>query len=101
MDSKIVSGADGAVVFEGPDAVRLFQATALRAALGLLSKGIQPRRGFTMKAGLAMARTYTGKSYPCTGRAARLALEDAREDLRVWCETMSAALPKEVADDGK
>lgn len=96
-ESKIVTNeAGGAVAFVGPDATRLYQATVLRSALGLLSKGIQPTRGYTMKRALHAASQITGKQYASTGKARRLAVQDAQADLKRWCDTMAAALPKET-----
>ena len=46
-----------------------------------------------MKRALAAATTFTGKSYPSTGRSRKLAVQDARADLIRWCDTMRAALP--------
>lgn len=93
IESKIVTGAGGTVTFVGPDAARLYAATALRSALGLLAKGIQPTRGFTLTRALQAASAYTGKKYR------RAQIETAREDLRVWCDEMSAALPRERSEN--
>lgn len=89
-ESKIVAGAGG-TMFVGEDATRLFAAATLRSALGLLAKGIQPTRGFTITRGLNGATLYTGKKYK--GKAD---LENARRDLKVWIDEMAAALPKEA-----
>jgi len=92
-DSYIKPLGNGGAAFVGPDATRLFQAIAIKNALSLLERGIQPTRGFTMKRALAAATTFTGKSYPSTGRSRKLAVQDARADLIRWCDTMRAALP--------
>lgn len=90
-DSKIVYDRSGnAVTFAGEDATRLFAAATLRSALGLLKAGIQPTRGYTMTKALNGATLFTGKRYR------RTQVDEAREDLRIWCETMKAALPKEI-----
>lgn len=88
-NSKIVTGAGG-IMFVGSDATALFRVTALRSALGLLAKGIQPTRGFTMRRALAAASAITGKQYR------RTQIETAREDLKKWADEMAAALPREV-----
>ena len=87
-DSKIVAGAGG-TTFAGPDAVALFQAAALKTGIRLLSKGICPRRGWTMTKALRSATVYTGQTYRRTEH------ERACCDLKVWIETMRSALPVE------
>lgn len=88
MESYIKTGAGG-TAFVGPDAMRLVRATTLRSALGLLSKGIQPTRGYTMRRALDAAEDVTGKKYR------RTQVELARADLKIWCDEMAAALPRE------
>lgn len=90
-DSSITYNANGdAVCFNGPDAVRLYQAAALASGIGLLQKGIKPTRGWTMKAALAKATQITGKPYKRSEAA------KAQADLRVWVQTMKAALPHDT-----
>lgn len=62
-DSRIEYHGNGGATFVGPDAVRVFQAAALSSGIGLLSKGIVPRRGWTMTRALAAATAYTGRKY--------------------------------------
>jgi len=88
MTESYITSGPGGTSFVGPDAVKLYQIVALRSALGLLQKGIQPTRGFTMTKALAAAGAITGKTYK------RTQAEQAREDLKTWADAMSAALPK-------
>jgi hypothetical protein len=79
-----------AVTFDGPDAVEVFRVAVLMQAIGLLSKGIKPTRGLTMKKALLIAKEYTGQDYK------RTEFERARADLKVWLETMKSAIPTET-----
>lgn len=80
--------ADGSLsCATGREAVECVRVATLMSAIGLLSKGIQPTRGFTMKRGLDMATHYTGKTYK------RSQAEAARADLKVWLETMKSTIP--------
>jgi len=92
-DSYIKTNKDGsATTFAGPDAVGLFRAATLWSGIGLYiaSNGkIIPTRGLTISKMLAIATTYTGKPYKRT----RAGQEQARADLKVWMDTMKAALP--------
>jgi hypothetical protein len=92
-ESKITYDRNGnALSFSGPDAVKLFQAAALRSGLGLMAVGIKPHRSWTsLRAALETASSYTGKKY-----AGKKDIERARADLLTWCETMKAALPSET-----
>lgn len=86
---------DGGVVFSGTDAVRVVQAITLWSALGLLiaTKGrVQPTRGFTLKKALALASTFTGKTYK------RTEAEQARADVKQWADEMKAAIPQTVEE---
>lgn len=92
MNDSYITVHDGRTTgFVGKDAVMLYQAAVLMSSLKLLSKGIQPTRGFTMKRALAMAKQFTGQTYK------RTEWERAQRDLKVWCETMKSALPVEVS----
>lgn len=86
MESYI-KGGRGGTTFVGPDAVNLFRAATLKSAIGLLTKGITPTRGMTMKRALGMAKEYTGKDYKRTQAAQAMA------DIQIWIDTMKAALP--------
>jgi len=90
MDSSIIHIKGGSTMFAGPDAVALFRATTIKAAIGLLAKGITPTRGMTMTKALALASGITGKKYKRTEHAKAIA------DVQIWCNEMAAALPKEV-----
>lgn len=76
-----------AVSFVGRDAVEVFRVATLKSAIALLSKGIMPTRGLTMKKALAMAKQYTGQDYK------RGEHERAMQDLTVWIQTMKSAIP--------
>lgn len=89
-ESRIIHHDGGGVTFVGPDAVRVFQAAALSTGIGLLSRGIKPRRDWTMKRALAAVTPYTGRTYKRTEWA------QAQADLKVWIETMKSAIPTEV-----
>ena len=92
-DSSIIYDKKGnAVAFQGPDAVQAFRAAALVSAIGLLSKGIKPGRGWSMKYALALATEYTGKTYKRTEYA------QAQADVSAWVQAMKAALPSEVRE---
>lgn len=92
MDSNISYDTNGnARCFSGKDAVEVFRAATLASALGLLSKGICPTRGFTAKKAFAMVKEYTGQTYK------RGEFDRARSDLKVWIETMKSAIPTTVS----
>jgi hypothetical protein len=89
-DSYVKYDKEGHLVgFVGPDATRMFQAMVLRNGLGLMSKGIKPNRGWTIYGALKTASMFTGKKYK------RTEVEKARDDLKLWIDTMKAALPNE------
>jgi hypothetical protein len=79
-----------AVSFDGPDAVEVYRVAVLIQAIGLLSKGIKPTRGLSMKKALLIAKEYTGQDYK------RSEWQRAKDDLKVWLETMKSALPTET-----
>lgn len=79
-----------AVSFNGPDAVQCYRVAVLMQSLSLLSKGIRPTRGLTMKKALLIAKEYTGQDYK------RSEWQRAKDDLKVWLETMKSALPTET-----
>lgn len=90
-DSQVTIHKSGAVSFSGTDAVQLFRALALAQALSLYAKtGMVPTRGITATQLLKLASELTGKRY------ARGTHAQAGEDVRVWYETMKAAMPVEV-----
>jgi hypothetical protein len=88
MSESYVSSSSVGITFAGSDAVRLYQATMIRSAIGLLQKGIQPTRGYTMTKALAIAGSITGKTYK------RTKADQAQADLRGWCDEMSVGLSK-------
>lgn len=71
----------------GKEAVECVRVATLMSAIGLLTHGIQPTRGFTMKKALTMATTYTGQKYK------RTETEKAKSDLKVWLENMKSTIP--------
>lgn len=88
-ESKIVYGAGG-TAFVGPDAVALFRAAALWSGLRLYARSrIKPNRAWTPTAMLKAAGQITGKTYK------RGQYETAAADLKIWMDTMKAALPVE------
>jgi hypothetical protein len=93
MDDSYISHGKGGTMFAGPDAVMLFQATALRSGLGLLKVGIKPSRGWTITRALQMATSYSGKTYK------RTEIDRAMADLKLWIDAMRCALPVERTDD--
>jgi hypothetical protein len=87
-DSFIQSGAGG-TTFAGPDSVALYRATVLRSALQLYARtGMKPNRAYTPTRMLRTAEAITHKKYK------RGEYQRAANDLKIWCDTMSAALPK-------
>ena len=89
QESHIQSHASGAMSFVGAEATKLYSATVLKSAIKLFAKtGIKVNRAYTPGAMLAAAGQITGKKYK------RSQYQQAIDDLQVWCDTMSAALPK-------
>lgn len=75
----------------GPDAMRCMQVATLITAIRMMrTTRMIPTRGFTMKRGLEMAASYTGRKYK------RTEAEQAEKDLKVWLETMKSAIPVEA-----
>ena len=86
-DSEIVHH-DSCSVFAGADAVHLVRAVHVMSALRLYPRtGMKMTRGATPAVLLAIATEYTGKTYK------RRQYDQAAEDVRIWVETMKAALP--------
>jgi hypothetical protein len=89
-DDSFISVGKGHTTFAGPDATRLFAATALRGAIQLyLKTGMRANRAYTPTAMRAAASRVTGKPYK------RTELAQAAADLTTWIEAMKAALPIE------
>ena len=88
-DSHIDVDANGRpLCFHGPDATAYFRARTVMASIILYQKtGLQPTRGVGITRLLAIASEYTGKRYR-RGQA-----DAAVADLKIWTETMLAALP--------
>jgi hypothetical protein len=87
MTESYIQTGPGGTTFSGPDATNLFRAATLISALGLLKAGITPTRGLTSKRAFLLAKEYTGKDYK------RGQHDQAISDVKVWVETMKAALP--------
>jgi hypothetical protein len=87
MNDSHISVSRGGTCFSGDDAVRLFQATALRSGIKLMMVGIKPARGWTKRGALTTATMYTGKPYKVTQCAQAVA------DLTIWIENMKLAMP--------
>ena len=78
-----------ATSFVGPDAVKLFQATALMFALEMYEKcKMIPNRAYTPTNMLRASENITGKKYKC-GEYNKAAV-----DIQIWCDAMSVALPR-------
>lgn len=88
-ESYVAVNQDGRpTAFVGPDAVNLFRAKTLASALRMYAKtGMLPTRGVSPTKMLQLARQYTGKEY----RRGQHML--AANDIQVWIDTMTAALP--------
>lgn len=87
--SHIAVRGDRVVAYVGKDATHLFRAITLKSALNLYARcGMLTTRNATPKVMLAIAKEYTGKDYK--GKDKYL---QAAEGVRVWIETMRAALP--------
>jgi hypothetical protein len=92
MSDSYIKRGPGFTTFAGPDAMALMRATSLHGAIGLLQQGISPTRGFTLSKALKMAGEITGKTYK------RTQAQQARADLKIWCDEMNAALPHITED---
>ena len=81
----------GGTTHVGPDAVNLVRAAYLKTALSMYARSkMLMTRGATPTVLLSMAKEYTGKTYKGANK-----YHDAAEGVRVWIETMKAALPVE------
>jgi hypothetical protein len=88
-ESFIQTNAQGeTVAWVGPDATKLFAATALATALDLYAKHrMQVNRAYTPSKMLEAAGRLCGKTYRRGQHA------EACKDVRLWVATMKAALP--------
>jgi hypothetical protein len=88
MNNSEIKTGPGGTTFAGPDAVRLYQARAISAALRLYAKtGMKPNRAWTPSAMLKAATDITGNAYK------RGQYLTAADDVKQWADTMAAALP--------
>lgn len=88
MQTSHVNVSPAATSFVGPDAVNLFRAITLKNALSMYARsGMLPNRHVRPTNLLLMATEYTGIVYK-RGEHAK-----ASEDVRIWVETMKAAIP--------
>lgn len=93
MNSEVIVHKSGSVTYAGPDATNFFRAKMLSLSIRMYSETkVIPTRGVTITRMLKMATGYTGKSYR------RGQYDLAVEDLRIWIETMRAALPVTSGD---
>ena len=91
MTSHIDHRTGGGSSYVGPDAVNLYRAVTVASGLRMYARSkMLLTRGATITVLLRIAGEYTGKKYK-RGQA-----ELASEDMRVWIETMKAALPTTV-----
>ena len=89
-ESYVAISNDGTIAAIGPDATLLFAAASIRIGLETYAKfGRKLNRDYTPQNILAFASARTGKKY----RKNREDYLRAAADLKVWCLTMSAALP--------
>jgi hypothetical protein len=92
MTTSEIVHHQGGTTFAGPDAVNLVRAAYLKSALSLYAKtGMLMTRGAKPTLLLKMAEEYTGKKYKGKDK-----YNEAAEGVRVWIETMKAALPTTV-----
>jgi hypothetical protein len=88
MAESFIEANNASMSFVGPDATRLFAATALRGAIDLYVKtGMKVNRAYTPTNMLAAAARITGQAYR------RGQLPQASADLKAWIDAMRAALP--------
>ena len=94
MNSQINYRTNSGTSFIGPDAVAFYRATVIAGGLRLYAKtGMQPNRAYTPRAMMDAAREITGKKFKARDYIG------AADALKVWADTMKAALPKTL--DGK
>lgn len=80
---------DSGITLAGPDAVNLYRAATIASGLRLYARtGMLLTRGATPTHLLALARGYTGKAYKGKDKYIQ-----AAADMKVWLDTMKAALP--------
>jgi hypothetical protein len=88
-DDSYIHTGPGGMAFIGRDAVALHQAVALSVALRSYARSkMMMNRNLTPSRMLALATHYTHKPYR-RGEYLR-----AAEDVKLWADTMSAALPR-------
>ncbi len=93
-DQSEIIHSNGGTTFVGTDAMNLFRAVTLVASLNFYAKtGMMTTRGLTATRMLKLASEYTGKTYK------RGQYVTAAADVRVWVDTMKAAMP--VTDNRK
>ena len=94
MNSQIDYRTNSGTSFVGPDAVAFYRATVIAGGLRLYAKtGMQPNRAYTPRAMMRVASEITGKKFKARDYIG------AADALKVWADTMKAALPKTL--DGK
>jgi hypothetical protein len=89
MTSEIVYSPT-AVSFVGRDAVELYRARTLAAALRLYAKtGMLPARHINLLSLLLLAQNYTGKTY----KRSKAQAAQAADDVKVWADAFALSLP--------
>lgn len=77
-----------ATVFQGADATRMYASHVLYVSLNMYARfKMLPTRGISATRMLELATTYTGKQYKRGQHA------EAAVDVKLWRDTMIAALP--------
>ena len=89
-DESGIHVGKGGMTFYGKDAVHLYRAIALKAAIGAAVRGYRVSGRLTLTKCLKLAEQYTGKTYKRGDAAVAIV------DLQIWIDTMRAALPVEV-----
>jgi len=79
-------------MYEGKDGVALYQLIALKHAMKLSMMGVQPGRGWTRKAMLALATKFTGKDYKRGIKGFEQAYEDVCAVVEYCKEQRSSAM---------
>lgn len=86
--SNITIGQNGAMSFNGPDAVNLYRANMIRQGIKLhMTTGMILTRGATITKLFGMASEYTGNKYK------RGQHEKAIADMTAWIDAAMASIP--------
>jgi hypothetical protein len=89
MNQSEIVYRNSCTTFAGPDAVNLVRAVHVKTALSMYAKHkMLMTRGANPTSLLLLAKEYTGKTYKGKDK-----YNEAAEGVRIWIETMKAALP--------